>query len=294
MERIKKQEKLKENLVNYNEVILETVEKKKPELPEDAKYYFYDFDNAKAVLLENTDIENAPYLLHIWAEYDFDEEGVPWEKTNFFCKDIDAGTGNVHVIPGIVQKFERKTEKPDKMSYITNENGEIILRNVQANQRPFAEPCENKKDSWWVPTENINHIINQKNEMTAASLALRKSFLDLRAEMRCRINKGLPNGIKCGSRGGYGNLKTYTFLVWINVNIGETGKMLSTFKIGYTKECGLIARFNVLDYNGNSKKTDKRIFKTVYKSFDKDKEIVLTELDERDLKNIADRIKDGM
>ena len=147
---------------------------------------------------DNDDIGvyNDTFINYYWIEYDFEkEDDKRKERITFFYKDIDANTCNVHVIPGIIQKWEYMTKiekeklelpwintkgnviikkNPNPISTLVYDKNSLKMEKVDVNTGsiPFIE--KNEK-GYWVPRFDIkvDGVWNLElvNEMNASELA---------------------------------------------------------------------------------------------------------------------------
>lgn len=128
---------LNEQLYKKANYIKASLKQNNPEL------YQYDFD-----LEEGTTkiCINSKYVDYFWVE--FHKNNTDYKVTLFY-KDFDARTGNIHVLPGGIQIWERSLEKAESNSLevMKKRKNEIVL---------FSE-------NEWYPLLNSYHSVFDKN-----------------------------------------------------------------------------------------------------------------------------------
>lgn len=152
--------KLRAATKEFNEALRASVKEKLEEIGEGAQLYRFDFEKAnKEEMIEKEKLDKeAPddCIEYFWIEYDGKKK-----KWAFFYCDVDKGTHNVHVIPGLFEKYEHK-EDHDNKPYVEVLNGKAVIKNVRLRYSSFAEIDDNG-NGWWVP---ISDCIPLKKDYT--------------------------------------------------------------------------------------------------------------------------------
>ncbi|MCM1166615.1 MAG: hypothetical protein NC299_14740 [Lachnospiraceae bacterium] len=152
-------EALREKTVEFNFALRESVKRKFDELVgkenvDNVELYRFNLEKAqkdRADLTEPIPVDSIEYF---WIEY---TQGNVRMKFAFFYRDIDAGSGNVHVIPGIFEeyRYENPGYKPEEVRkpYVFIENGTAKVKDSGSSGCTlFAE--RDIDGGWWVPTSD--------------------------------------------------------------------------------------------------------------------------------------------
>lgn len=150
----------------FNEALRDSVKMKWEELKNsNAKIFHFDIDKVLIESLELDDLDKEvpnDGLEYFWIEYEKDGSLM---KFAFFFKDIDNNkpTYNVHVIPGIFEKYSFQPGKnpPQNKPYACVEDGKAVIKNIKHGYPSFAEQ---DGGGWWVPEKDFIPLkVNEKN-----------------------------------------------------------------------------------------------------------------------------------
>lgn len=185
------------------------------------------------------------FLNYYWIEYDF-VNGKARKKITFYCKDIDCKTGNVHVIPGVMQEWERIDFCEYDYSNIPSlkyENKQLYMMNV-----PNKEEYKAFVEEGWIPIHcgknTLKEMIDNNRVMPNLS-NLQKEFRDVVSNVRKTINGKLKDAnISTDARGGRG--PKYTIIIWTYVKVEGKTYMIAPYDISYIPKFGIITNYGLL------------------------------------------------
>lgn len=259
----------------------------------DAKVFWFDFKKGESLELQTLNGEvcliDDTGISYYWIEYDY-ENGKPKKKFTFFCKDIDTGTCNVHVIPGVFERFER-SDNSGKTAFVCidkdGDNTPIKLKKVPSSGFiSFSERCFENENEWWVPIGEGDIIRNQiDNKQTIPNFAeVSADFANCEITIRNLLRNYCEN-IKWKTKGGSGNghPPKYTIVKWQYFDKDESYKFCADFyKIGYFEKCGLLTCYNCVNLGSSKVNTpvpNEQTIETVYKAFPENSENFISDSD---------------
>lgn len=261
-------EELLEKTAEYNKAIWNAAKVKRQEFNKDAVFYRFDFDSMENKKIDfDKDEDEICYSWHleyIWAEYDF-INGIPQKRFNFYCKDVDIESCNVHVIPGVFQEFELKEYKPGELPkdfpYLEVESETIFIKNYQKRDCryfQFAEPYRSdNKRFFWTPAKKTKCTTGIIREQMCEGQTI-DNFEEISNAFKIAENHSINKKYN-------GTSPKYSIVSYIQLVKKE--KYLDLFKIGYCSECGLLTLYNCLEYTIGENNKENGEIKTIYRFF---------------------------
>lgn len=128
------------------------------------KVYRFNFKEAKEeeiTHINKNDLaleENLPddHIEYFWIKYNAKNgERMKW---NFFYRDVDKNTRNVHVIPGLFEQYKYDEDFKKATPYVEVKNEKAVIYNVKYTYSSFADHDED--GGWWVPTSDRIPVIS--------------------------------------------------------------------------------------------------------------------------------------
>lgn len=177
------------------------------------------------------------YLDYYWMEFIY--HGKEY-KVSMFYKDFDHSTGNIHILPGPLQFWEKK------------DSGKISEREkkLYLNQRTIRPYVENN----WVPIFQ-QPVFWQENIKPLSANCLLKVIEDKNIDIRCEINStqfyqpiigfyknflsNLPESSQPNIRTGHGHYKNYSLMKWLETS----DKIVTYYHIMDFGEHGFFAKY---------------------------------------------------
>ncbi len=251
----------------FNTALLNEALRKSDELSKNSAYnnielYRFDFDRCEKELVVDENNISTDKLEYYWIEYKIGEQLM---KYSFFFKDVDTGSHNVHVIPGLFEEYERQDNFPEEMPYSCVENEKAVIKNVQSNYLDkiesnypsFAEPCDN--GGWWIPT-NKYKCISTKDFKIDKKIAI-DGFVGYAQEFR-EFEFTTASAIKEHLAAEYlkknetplkidqSKIRTekYKPVCYYNIYINKVRFFMDLFNLLYFKNYGFFTQYNCINF----------------------------------------------
>lgn len=335
-ERNKAVMKLREIMAKFNlalrRSVLEKYEALSNDEATDIKIFKFDFENGKG---EEADL-NAPVpvdsLEYFWIEYTiYDDETHDDKRMKFafFFKDIDINKDrlNVHIVPGIFEKFVLKKEKDISeipQAFFDEKIGKVVINNFKGDYLKEYYPFFAEQDingDWWCPSDKYKSVpLKPVKEgrfypVDEAAIETIPNFRDIFEEFaRCELDaaKELADKLcdelneKLGNEGA--RTERYTPVCWYYIS-GKKDVSVFLSKPIFFKGYGFFTQYCCIDLGNPGKKVAKTTMKgkaitqidvtTNYPfvkgaaNYQEVKALTLSEeLDERKLKKLKENFKE--
>lgn len=138
------------------------------------KKYKYDWETAEAKEIDSETVFVQETIDYYWVEFEDNNQKL---KISAFYKDFDASTGNIHVIPGVLQLWKFSEEEIDSLFYsrlkkTKNANvktirekiyyKDVFLNNKGFNGYTIWEGEDIKDSQSYFEKMNLNFVIDSK------------------------------------------------------------------------------------------------------------------------------------
>lgn len=185
------------------------------------------------------------FINYYWIEYDF-IEGKPRKKITFYCKDIDCKTGNVHVIPEVMQEWENieyyKYDYPNIPS-LEHKDKKLFMKNVpnSAEYKSFVE-------EGWIPThcgkDTLREMLDY-NRVMPNFLKIQAEFSQGLNKVRKLITKRLKDK-NISIHAANGRAPKYTIIKWVSAKTNGKEYIVAPYDISYVSRFGVITNYGLL------------------------------------------------
>lgn len=241
----------------------------------DKSIFILDYKTAKAksIIFNPNDIYDGFQLDNItlnyyWIEYDY-VNGEASKKITCYYKDVDWKTNNVHVIPGIVQKWSKKYN--DSMDVYDNGSIHKGKKAKSTDYRLFSEygwyPVEWEPKNYTdgsAEIETIENYAELKEQFVKSINDFRKKVIEVgEKEINCKITRGNPTA------------QRYSIMRWINIYREEGRYSINLYKIVDIQRFGPCAIFGCVAYEKTNESNKNSASPNVYYKTEKGEGIIL-------------------
>lgn len=254
---------MENKIKKLNEAMFNEVMKKKEELPE-GKAYRFDFDSKKRVPVNENgkDEISDDQIEYYWVEY---EENGKQMKLALFFKDVDINTHNVHVIPGLIEKYELRDDHPEGKPYAQADikNGKVFIKNedklkdIMGKVIRYPSFAEQRGDGkWWCP-QSDRIPISDDGEIIESEGNSIKDLKKLLIELdlfEFEISENIAGSLKGAEKvqeikPGRPTAKRYIPLRWYNIYLdGERCYSILLTKPIYFQGYGFFTQYHCINF----------------------------------------------
>lgn len=123
--------------------------------------YKYDLDTEEKIKIEKfeeTDSQKNKWVNYYWIEFEKNEVKY---KFSLFYKDFDIGSGNVHVLPGVIQLWKKMNKTDNSLEECKvkksakDKNGKYKSKSIT-----YSESIDQEKNWFWVPLIKKIYYLN--------------------------------------------------------------------------------------------------------------------------------------
>lgn len=240
----------------------------------DKSIFILDYKTAKAksIILNSNNIYDGFQLDNItlnyyWIEYDY-VNGEASKKITCYYKDVDWEHRNVHVIPGIVQKWSK--ERNDSMDVY--DNG-VIHKSKTAK----STDCRLFSEYGWYPAEwePKNYTDGCAKIETIEDYAeMKEDFVESISGFRENVKRvGKKDLTSKITRGGNPSAERYSIMRWINIEGGRY--TINFYKIVDVQGFGPCAIFGCVAYEKTDESNKNSASPNVYYKTEKGEGLIL-------------------
>ncbi|MBD5081783.1 MAG: hypothetical protein HDT44_08495 [Ruminococcaceae bacterium] len=238
----------------FNRALRKSVREKYKEL-KDKKPTIYQFifeeARKKRIAYEQLTLGKTPpddRIEYFWIEYKEDEKRMKW---NFFYRDVDIGSGNVHVTPGLFEKYEYVEEehfKQDKQfknkQFVETSSGKVKIHKLKSG--PYYQSfAEMDGKGWWVPKSDFLLLKKYSDIIRTEEFEIMNDLDEIAVTFYLKQNKAYPfektkfeintssvkDTITLSESGGKPHHKIFR---WLNVKFKENDS-IKKYSINFTK-----------------------------------------------------------